>query len=104
MRQRWSAGSRPARALVELWTVGRTVGGLWMESGLWMDDPARNRGRPPTGGHRGPSPVPGRIVHPQPTLHPQPTHSSTHRPQSVSYTHLRAHETVLDLVCRLLLE
>ena len=25
-----------------------------------------------------------------------------HRP--VSYTHLRAHETVLDLVCRLLLE
>mgnify|MGYP003381630302 CR=1 FL=1 len=24
--------------------------------------------------------------------------------QSVSYTHLRAHETVLDLVCRLLLE
>ena len=26
------------------------------------------------------------------------------RPESVSYTHLRAHETVLDLVCRLLLE
>ena len=27
------------------------------------------------------------------------------RPQvAVSYTHLRAHETVLDLVCRLLLE
>ena len=25
-------------------------------------------------------------------------------PSSVSYTHLRAHETVLDLVCRLLLE
>src|SRR5664280_3033252 len=25
------------------------------------------------------------------------------RPISVSYTHLRAHETVLDLVCRLLL-
>ena len=24
--------------------------------------------------------------------------------RSVSYTHLRAHETVLDLVCRLLLE
>ena len=24
--------------------------------------------------------------------------------QPVSYTHLRAHETVLDLVCRLLLE
>ena len=26
------------------------------------------------------------------------------RPAPVSYTHLRAHETVLDLVCRLLLE
>ena len=26
------------------------------------------------------------------------------RPVAVSYTHLRAHETVLDLVCRLLLE
>src|SRR5664280_3133381 len=26
------------------------------------------------------------------------------RPLPVSYTHLRAHETVLDLVCRLLLE
>ena len=25
-------------------------------------------------------------------------------PDPVSYTHLRAHETVLDLVCRLLLE
>ena len=29
---------------------------------------------------------------------------SSHRVRSVSYTHLRAHETVLDLVCRLLLE
>ena len=27
-----------------------------------------------------------------------------YRRQPVSYTHLRAHETVLDLVCRLLLE
>ena len=27
-----------------------------------------------------------------------------HAANSVSYTHLRAHETVLDLVCRLLLE
>ena len=27
-----------------------------------------------------------------------------HWMESVSYTHLRAHETVLDLVCRLLLE
>ena len=29
---------------------------------------------------------------------------SVPRTQAVSYTHLRAHETVLDLVCRLLLE
>ena len=29
---------------------------------------------------------------------------SGHEMISVSYTHLRAHETVLDLVCRLLLE
>ena len=28
----------------------------------------------------------------------------THDSGAVSYTHLRAHETVLDLVCRLLLE
>ena len=28
----------------------------------------------------------------------------THNLKPVSYTHLRAHETVLDLVCRLLLE
>ena len=27
-----------------------------------------------------------------------------HATPTVSYTHLRAHETVLDLVCRLLLE
>ena len=30
--------------------------------------------------------------------------SSTNALKPVSYTHLRAHETVLDLVCRLLLE
>ena len=29
---------------------------------------------------------------------------ATHNLGPVSYTHLRAHETVLDLVCRLLLE
>ena len=28
----------------------------------------------------------------------------TKRQNAVSYTHLRAHETVLDIVCRLLLE
>ena len=31
-------------------------------------------------------------------------HKMRTRVLSVSYTHLRAHETVLDLVCRLLLE
>ena len=31
-------------------------------------------------------------------------HTSGQGVGSVSYTHLRAHETVLDLVCRLLLE
>ena len=31
-------------------------------------------------------------------------HILFHNMHSVSYTHLRAHETVLDLVCRLLLE
>ena len=30
--------------------------------------------------------------------------SDSHVTDPVSYTHLRAHETVLDLVCRLLLE
>ena len=29
---------------------------------------------------------------------------TSHHAGTVSYTHLRAHETVLDLVCRLLLE
>ena len=31
-------------------------------------------------------------------------HNGPHIVKPVSYTHLRAHETVLDLVCRLLLE
>ena len=31
-------------------------------------------------------------------------HGAGERGTAVSYTHLRAHETVLDLVCRLLLE
>ena len=35
-------------------------------------------------------------------LHLAPDAEQTRGP--VSYTHLRAHETVLDLVCRLLLE
>ena len=32
------------------------------------------------------------------------THKAARDSVPVSYTHLRAHETVLDLVCRLLLE
>eukprot|EP00657_Telonema_sp_P-1_P000699 TRINITY_DN1136_c0_g1_i1.p1 TRINITY_DN1136_c0_g1~~TRINITY_DN1136_c0_g1_i1.p1 ORF type:complete len:171 (+),score=40.03 TRINITY_DN1136_c0_g1_i1:106-618(+) len=32
------------------------------------------------------------------------TCNKSHAPEPVSYTHLRAHETVLDIVCRLLLE
>ena len=32
------------------------------------------------------------------------TNNPMYTPRAVSYTHLRAHETVLDLVCRLLLE
>src|SRR5664280_3109690 len=32
------------------------------------------------------------------------THDLLNTAKPVSYTHLRAHETVLDLVCRLLLE
>ena len=35
---------------------------------------------------------------------PKRTCFELHTLKSVSYTHLRAHETVLDLVCRLLLE
>ena len=42
------------------------------------------------------------------SLQPQASMAIDRQPQrrstSVSYTHLRAHETVLDLVCRLLLE
>ena len=37
-----------------------------------------------------------------PAVHDRP--GAADRPGAVSYTHLRAHETVLDLVCRLLLE
>ena len=35
---------------------------------------------------------------------PDPGLKRDNAPKPVSYTHLRAHETVLDLVCRLLLE
>ena len=35
---------------------------------------------------------------------PQVLKAFGYTPIPVSYTHLRAHETVLDLVCRLLLE
>ena len=38
------------------------------------------------------------------TTGPVSMFSGSLSPGAVSYTHLRAHETVLDLVCRLLLE
>ena len=38
------------------------------------------------------------------TGHPLDPTEAVNRLKAVSYTHLRAHETVLDLVCRLLLE
>ena len=38
------------------------------------------------------------------SLDPARVHNYYADPGPVSYTHLRAHETVLDLVCRLLLE
>ena len=38
------------------------------------------------------------------TEQPVDTKSAAGKAFPVSYTHLRAHETVLDLVCRLLLE
>src|SRR5450756_2639225 len=46
------------------------------------------------------SPVPAHTV----IGPPAPTRSCGIRPMTVSYTHLRAHETRHDLVCRLLLE
>ena len=36
--------------------------------------------------------------------HLLPSNNAKFNGMAVSYTHLRAHETVLDLVCRLLLE
>src|SRR5665811_53760 len=44
------------------------------------------------------------VVRCLPTLHSSPFRGSAAVRPPVSYTHLRAHETVLDLVCRLLLE
>src|SRR5665811_2446106 len=46
----------------------------------------------------------GVILHLHRAGHGTYTRQKTHGVNSVSYTHLRAHETVLDLVCRLLLE
>ena len=37
-------------------------------------------------------------------INPITAPAAVERMETVSYTHLRAHETVLDLVCRLLLE
>ena len=48
------------------------------------------------------APATGDLVHVR--LRVPPLQAGVHRLGAVSYTHLRAHETVLDLVCRLLLE
>ena len=49
-------------------------------------------------------PVPGPVQETTPTFVGMPKFPYAARSAPVSYTHLRAHETVLDLVCRLLLE
>src|SRR5665811_560317 len=55
-----------------------------------------------------PTPTSGAMSDSIPMKHPPSTATSCspsmRRGSPVSYTHLRAHETVLDLVCRLLLE
>ena len=48
--------------------------------------------------------VPGEIDIEKITMAEILTRTAERYPDTVSYTHLRAHETVLDLVCRLLLE
>src|SRR5665811_188289 len=63
------------------------------------------------------TPVPTRVSHPHqsafvlspstwcaPVAAPHRNPSGNRRVVTTAYTHLRAHETVLDLVCRLLLE
>ena len=45
----------------------------------------------------------GTILYIHSVAYPDTVHIAPHN-GPVSYTHLRAHETVLDLVCRLLLE
>ena len=44
------------------------------------------------------------VVYPEDDMRGAKTLIATYAAATVSYTHLRAHETVLDLVCRLLLE
>ena len=56
-------------------------------------------------GHAVKRQVPGREPRVFPLVrHRHDAHGVEVPPMPVSYTHLRAHETVLDLVCRLLLE
>src|SRR5450756_929689 len=62
---------------------------------------------PPVGDHRPPvCPGGGRSGFAQRVMHPAQGHDvvPVRRTAPVSYTHLRAHETRHDLVCRLLLE
>src|SRR5665811_1825307 len=65
----------------------------WPNGGCWA--PSRRHQRRP------PARLPRRVRVP---FQPPPFPQSRPVVLPVSYTHLRAHETVLDLVCRLLLE
>ena len=60
----------------------------------------RRRRDPPRVGGCGEAETP----RPDPRNRRLPAIATEHRLEAVSYTHLRAHETVLDIVCRLLLE
>src|SRR5678815_5894852 len=63
------------------------------------DDRARVRHQPDGGLHTSSSPAMAAT-----RSLPPPCASCSRRPRTVSYTHLRAHETPEHLVCRLLLE
>src|SRR5665811_2256091 len=77
-------------------------------SAPWAAEAGRARGslrREHTHEHAAPAgPVELGEVHALPRAQLQAAVRQRHGDAAVSYTHLRAHETVLDLVCRLLLE
>src|SRR5664280_2832853 len=98
---------RPGRVEVD----GRLRIGLLVPHYERIDPGGRVQGLRVTGRDQPLPATEGRVAHtrdigrqgqPGPTLPGIDTHDNGIVP--VSYTHLRAHETVLDLVCRLLLE